>query len=405
MKSYTLQASALTLMATLTLTACDQGPVMSGGPTSTGVITGFGSVFVNGVEYETTDASFSLDGSNGSEDDLAIGMVVKVEGSVNADGTTGNASSISYADELEGIVTDVSQLANGTVEIMGQSVKLDPLMQFESKVATIVTSADLQVNNIVEVSGFSSGDGFIVATRLEVKKASFTPGVDELEVKGNIKNLNGDTFMIGSLTVLTSSSTKLDNIPNDQLADGLYVEVKSTEGINASSQLVASKVELENGGKKGHDGDEGDEMEIEGVVLDVSDLPNSFNLNGQKVLISGKTEFEHGALNQITVQARIKVEGEFNGNGDLVAKKIEFDEAEDSLEYKGNLEAVDTTAGTVTLGGKTFQVTNSTILKDSRDNIRYFKLSDLAVGDYLEIHAYADADGNLIASKLERDDP
>ena len=66
----------------------------------TGVITGFGSVYVNGVEFDTTSASYSVDGVAGSSDyDLDVGMRVNLEGTVNSDGITGKAASISYTDE------------------------------------------------------------------------------------------------------------------------------------------------------------------------------------------------------------------------------------------------------------------------------------------------------------------
>ena len=55
----------------------------SGGGSTSGVsqgqIEGFGSVFVNGVEWETDSAEFEIEGSPGfSESDLQIGMLVKV---------------------------------------------------------------------------------------------------------------------------------------------------------------------------------------------------------------------------------------------------------------------------------------------------------------------------------------
>jgi hypothetical protein len=55
--------------------------------TTVGQITGFGSVYVNGIEFDTAGASYEVDDALASDDDaLAVGMVVKVEGSVNADG-------------------------------------------------------------------------------------------------------------------------------------------------------------------------------------------------------------------------------------------------------------------------------------------------------------------------------
>ena len=54
---------------------------------SEGPIAGFGSVIMNGVRWNTDDADFEIDGQSGSQDDLSIGMIVRVEGERFADGS------------------------------------------------------------------------------------------------------------------------------------------------------------------------------------------------------------------------------------------------------------------------------------------------------------------------------
>ena len=51
-----------------------------------GAITAFGSVWVNGVEYSTSNTTFKTDDNpngGGSQNDLRIGMVVQVDGSIS----------------------------------------------------------------------------------------------------------------------------------------------------------------------------------------------------------------------------------------------------------------------------------------------------------------------------------
>ena len=163
---------SLAIAAVIGLTACGgsgegsdstaSSPVMSGSTITTGVITGFGSVFVNGVEFETDDSSFSLDdGDDGveNEDGLAVGMVVTVTGTVHADGMTGSAKHIEFDDELEGIVNTNSVGADdtGTMTVMGQTVIVRTTTIFESDVAGIDSIDQVAAGNVVEVSGFSSG--------------------------------------------------------------------------------------------------------------------------------------------------------------------------------------------------------------------------------------------------------
>ena len=81
--------------ATLAIAACGGGGSSGGiggtgggggGIGGTGVaygtITAFGSVWVNGVRFDTSAATFKLDDSNVRQDDLRVGMVVRVDGSI-----------------------------------------------------------------------------------------------------------------------------------------------------------------------------------------------------------------------------------------------------------------------------------------------------------------------------------
>jgi len=65
------------------------------GKTISGTITGFGSIFVNGVEYDVDNASFNINNDNSpglGQADLRIGMVVILTGS--DDGTVGTATQV-----------------------------------------------------------------------------------------------------------------------------------------------------------------------------------------------------------------------------------------------------------------------------------------------------------------------
>ena len=159
------------------LSGCGGGGGSSSGTdsvTTSGVITGFGSVYVNGVEYETDGSSFSLDdGDDGieSEDELEVGMVVTLTGTQNADGVTGTATHIEYDDELEGIVsaTTVSN-GTGTLVTMGQTVNVDADTEFENDAGILDSSGALtdsidmiEAGNIIEVSGYPDGMGSILS--------------------------------------------------------------------------------------------------------------------------------------------------------------------------------------------------------------------------------------------------
>lgn len=436
-KKYALALAVIGAIAT----ACNSGGNSNNdkktpaGFKHTGVITGFGSVYVNGVKYETDAAEaedggicttsmpmtcsvpVTVEGQKGSMDDLDIGMVITLEGHVNEDGTTGVATHISYSDELEGVVSAVNIAADGTgtLTVMGQTVKVSATTTFESKVDAVTAMNLIVSGNIVEVSGYSDGTGTIVATRVEVKKAAWEAG-DEIEVKGVISELNETegpgmsstkTFMLGMLMVhyFVEDTTTVEH----KLANGLYVKVTSTEP-PVNNMLKASKVEIEGDGKKGVDGEEGDEFELEGVVSTVSSA-SEFVLNGQIVLINNDTEFENGSAAAITVDTKLEVEGTLNADGKLVAEEIEF-RHESSIEIQAALQAIDTTAGTITVLGQTVIVNSLTTMINEICTASWpstctpahdFSLSKLVVGDQVKLHIAMD-NGKLVATKLETSD-
>ncbi len=419
MKFNHLTTVAGAIAVVLGVSACGGGggsdttAATSANTATVGTITGFGSVFVNGVEYETNSASITIDGSPATEADLAVGMVARLDGS--ASGSTGVALSINVADELEGVVQSNAippAGTTGTMVIMGQTVTIDANTLFESKVATITAFDQIAAGNIVEVNGYGDGNGNIIATRIEVKAVDMASYGGSIELKGVISNLDSvaQTFDLGGLSV-DYSGARLDNLT---LANGLYVEVRS-DTAPVGSLLTATRVELEDDGKKGYQGEDGEEMEIKGIIATVAG--NSFTLvDGTRVVTDGNTRYDDDHPVNLVANAMVEVEGNFNAAGELVARKISMEDngVSSPTEYQGMVLDVTATAvntGTITLqDGSVFQVTNTTIMKDDRNNgVHRFNLQQLETAwnagesPYVEINAYTDATtGNLIAVKLER---
>ncbi|HKK51694.1 MAG TPA: DUF5666 domain-containing protein, partial [Myxococcota bacterium] len=73
---------------------------MSGTGISQGPITAFGSIFVNGVEWDLSEATVVVNDAPTTESELRLGMVVRVEGSFDDDGASGRALSVAFDAEL-----------------------------------------------------------------------------------------------------------------------------------------------------------------------------------------------------------------------------------------------------------------------------------------------------------------
>ena len=390
------------------LTACGGGGDQTAATgTTSGVITGFGSIIVNGVHYDVDSADVSIDGVSSAQDLLAVGDVVVLQGSsVNADGVTGTATAVSANDELEGYVLDLSGLSAdvGTINVMGQTVTITLDTVFEGDDAAVLTIGDLSVNDVVEVSGFSDGNGGILATRLETKDSLD----NDIEIKGLISNLDAGafTFTIGSLIVDYSAATEVTSL----IDNGLLVEVKTdsvlTGDLASGFVMAASKVEIEE--VDDIDGDEGDEIEVQGLISGVDQVAETFVFNG---LTIGFAELDDDFDPSTLVDGMlITVEGHIDAAGNFVFDEIEEDHASDD-EVEGTVSAITEATITVDVNGveTTFSVTNDTRMIDEQDEgvipVRFFSLADVAVGDFVEVKFYVDGTTqDNIATELERED-
>ncbi|MES0327317.1 MAG: DUF5666 domain-containing protein [Gammaproteobacteria bacterium] len=405
MKLSKVSNAILCALAVTGVVSCGSSGSTTSASNTSGIITGFGSVYINGVEYETDNASITIDGSQSAETDLGVGDVCVLQGSVNADGVTGTATAVICTDELEGYVLDVSSLTNGigTINVMGQTVTITIDTVFDSDTKASVD--DLIITDIVEVHGYPDGTGNILATRIETKNAA-----TDIEVKGLISNLDldGETFNLGTLLVDYSSATEVAA----NLADGLYVEVKTENTLSgdlaSGFTLIASKVEIEEDGDLDVDGDEGEDLKVQGVVSNITET--SFDFNGTTVLFASLETDDDFDTASLVDGMIITVEGHIDANGDFIVDEIEEDHSSEN-EVEGLVTAITDTTITISVNSvaMTFSVNNETRMIDEQDQgvvpVFYFSLTDIAIGDFVEIDYYTDdISGNNIATEVERDD-
>ena len=169
---------------------------MSGTGVSQGSIDSFGSIFVNGVEWETGGAEVEIDGLVAADTDLRVGMVVIVRGDLDEGGTSGVASRVDYDDDVEGPI-DSNPVLVGTEKqfsVLGQMIIVD---EFETRFDEGASFAGLARDDVVEVCGFFDDMGVIRASRIELI-GQFSVG-DEFDIEGVVaglmKNEDGTGFV------------------------------------------------------------------------------------------------------------------------------------------------------------------------------------------------------------------
>ncbi len=402
---------SLALCAALVLSACGGGggdaaapgggtpstpPIggINGGGIARGTITGFGSIFVNGVEFSTSTAAITIEGASGSESGLRIGQVVVVQGTISDDGRTGTARTVSYNDDVEGPITSINATAN-TFVVLGQTVRVTGTTAFDGGISP-ASILGLAAGTVVEVSGLPDSTGVIVASRVERRAAA-----GELELSGRVASLDTGArrFAIGLQAVDYAAAL----IANGTLANGACVEVMGTTVTNGL--LAATRVEIKSCSLGAAASDRG---EVEGLITRFASA-SDFDVGGQRVTTSASTTYTNGAAtaaaSDLRLDLKVEVEGTFNSAGTLEARKVEI-KPESSSRLLGTLDAINAGAGTLTMYGITVTVNASTQLEDkSRSRVSPLRLADLRTGDYLELRGFRGTTANsVVATRVERQD-
>ncbi len=375
-------------------------PPPTGGIGRTGIAIGpistFGSVVVNGVRYDTTSASFTINDASGVESDLSVGQIVVVKGEIDSNGTTGTANEVIFDDSVKGPVQSID-LAGSSLVVLGQTVLVSVDTSFDDNISPASLDG-LTVGDIVEVSGLPDANGNIVATRIEAKPAG-TP----FEVHGNVSSLDSANFRfnINSLVVDYSGAT-LDNFPGGQITEGDFVEAKGTT-LGATGELIATSVELENALA---DGQDGDRIEIEGFITRFVS-PTDFDVSGFPVTTTANTVYVGGDETDLGLNIKVEVEGDLDANGVLVAEEVDIRRAK-AVRARATIDSVDANAGTVVLLGITVTTDELTRFEDkSNAQVEPLTIDDIAAGNFVEVRGdeFPAGSGNILASIFERDDP
>lgn len=352
---------------------------------STGVITGFGSIFVNGVEFDTNSATVDTDESTGlGEARLQVGMLVTVDGQVNTDGRTGAASRVHYGDFMIGPVDTIDQ-ANYRFTMMGHDVYIDDLSMMDG-----IAFSDIVPGTMLEVSGFTGGSGVMSATWISPAAADSTA-----RVFGPVSSLDASamTFMLGDLLV----DYRAASLPAETMADGMMVAVSGD--VPTPGNLRADRVVLR---QQNHPA-AGEHVVVEGVV-ESAESGGQFALQGQACVIDASTTFESGMTDGDIVQgARVHLEGMIDEDGRLLVASASMHEHAD-MDMVGAVSGVSMDTGEMTVDGVTFSMEPETMFVDAVDHMRQFNLQNITAGDTVEVHGMQLADGSYIAVSVERRD-
>ena len=386
---------ATLIAAALAITACGGGGSTDSGTTTTassssfaaGPITGFGSVIINGVRFDDSQASVTDDdGVSHRNDELRLGMMAEVEsGGIVSDssGSHSVARSIRFGSEIVGPVTSIAADGSSLV-VLGETVQVNAATLFDDSlvgglVALVAGTSIVEVHGVLDVT-----TGLYTATRIEPK-----PNAAFFKLRGVVSNIDktAHTFKIGTGTETISYAAIAASVPA-ALDNGLLVRVR-LQTTQVAGQWIATAV-----ASAVRKLDDHDEAELEGTITTSTFATDKkFSVNGIAVDASAAT-FPNGTTG-IVLGARVEVHGSAV-NGVVMATRVtvetEHEREQQGFELHGAISALDTTAMTFVLRGLTVHYGSSSV------EFRNGTVADLANGKQVEVKGQRSADGTTLTA-------
>jgi hypothetical protein len=386
---------ALILLSICTGLSCSGGgnTLASGGiggtgVTSSGEITDFGSIWVNGVEFDTLQAEIYINGiSQGVGDQVAlenldVGRLVCVKGRTYDTGG-GTADQVFYASTVTGPIEAVEIIDAYTTQltVLGQQVIVDDRTRLKG-----VQIDNFTVGKLLDVSGLIDESGRIVGSFLE-KTAAAGKADDVYYVSGPVSNLAAGTFTINDLTV-DYSLAQISGFSPSEIENSTFVFVSGRleSGVLVAETLQPYRLlgELE----------DGDNVEFSGYVFD-QPTANRFHINGYLAVVSSDTQYTGGTVADILPGSEIKIEG-YVSDDTIIVQTLIFSA---SLKAESNLVRKDETTLTLELTGL------DTLTIRANSLTRYIGLADsfenLTVDDHLVIWGRMVDDQTAVAHQVK----
>lgn len=386
-----LAAGLGVLWAALLVAACGGGGDFAGvgtggtGSFGVGTVSGFGSIYVNGVRYQDhgarlvdDDGKVAIVGTDPNP--LQVGMVVQVSGSSGDSAASRTATQIAYGAEVEGPVSAVDAAA-GSFDVMGVRVRTTPTTVYRNFGGV----AALGVGEVVAVSGLADNAGRIVATHVEREagsEAAFAAAGGRYRLRGPVAGLSGSAaayaFTLRGVPVRTDAATLVEGTP----ADGASVSVRLNPLRQGDGRYLAERLTLRTPSYQGVPA--AANGEIEGYVSEFDAGSGSLRVGGYAVRLASGVVYEGGTAADLKNGIRIEAKGRVEG-AVLVATKIEIESRDDdgdgddtelpgaaaAIEFEGTASCIRCDAGSGSFGikGNTVIYDAATLFKDGLSGV------------------------------------
>lgn len=333
-----------------------------------GIVTGFGSLIVDGMRRNDSNASYTNEADQGVAVAMPMTSVMLGQSAAFAYDASGNITSVMMSPEMVGIVSAVSA-SNITVLGMNITANIDPALGPVTSFVGYTSLANVQVGDRIEAHGLlktdSQGKPYLQATLIVQK-----PSTSGVRLTGIVTQHNAaaGSFVIGNQTITLLSATL--SPAGMSLANGELVTVwsdKAPVGNVITASNIRIKLPAQSSGN----------VSLSGPIASfVSN--SSFKLGNVTVDASAATLAPSGA--SLTNDTYVVVTGGYDATTNkLTASNIAVftASAPTSVEVHG-MVANFVSSSSFTLRGVVIDASNATYTGGAA--------SQLANGVFLEVH-------------------
>jgi len=348
-----------------------------------GPISGFGSVIVNDIRYEDSDATVTDDEEREARGRLKLGMLVEIDSqAIDRSRGVAKAMRIRFGSEIVGMVTAVDSEA-GTLVVLGQTVAVTDTTVFDDRLDPDLSKL---AGTVVEVHAqFDAAGGSYTARRIEPAADAQT-----YKLRGVVADLApaARAFSVGGQAV-SYAGLKPSDLP-PRFADGMLVRVW-LQKTQVDGKWVAVAVRHGAGQPAGNR----DEARVRGAVTArVSDV--DFEVDGIKV------DARQAAVPAgIVLGALVQVEGRIV-DGIVIAEKIAIDKRPAKDRYRYELHGA---VGALDRNAKTFMLRGTRVSYAGLPSFTHGTEADLANGRKVAVTGNPGTDRKtLVATSIDFED-
>ncbi|MBY0473438.1 MAG: hypothetical protein K2Q13_00055 [Nitrosomonas sp.] len=267
-----------------------------GGTGIIGVITGFASICVNGIEvHYDSNTPISIDGRASTARDLAVGQVVAAR-ALGA-GQELTARNIAVVHAAIGPISNINS-ETGEMRVLDQTVHI-------GKSADHDYISNMKVGDWVQVSGHRQSNGAIIASRIET-----TPPHAQAKINGHITQIDTQGFVVNGTRVQHDAKSSLTDI-----SQGMEIEVTGQwDGIHLHAQKIQVEPMLRSVGNVEH-------LVIEGYIHALSG--EELNVSNRKIIIDSDTQLAGTTRSDLKLDQRVLISGRLGADQRIILERIE----------------------------------------------------------------------------------